>query len=80
MQKHSLSIWFFIGSMMAIYGLIILLVGIYDYFVPPAVTLVLANLHPAIWWGAIMLVLGGIYVIKFRPRPGDDTRVIPDEP
>ena len=26
-----------------------------------------ANLHAAIWWGLLMLGLGGLYSVKFRP-------------
>jgi hypothetical protein len=28
---------------------------------------VLVNLHAPIWWGAIMLVLGIFYDVRFRP-------------
>jgi hypothetical protein len=28
---------------------------------------VLANLHAPVWWGALMLVLGLLYALKFRP-------------
>jgi hypothetical protein len=28
----------------------------------------LAELHPDIWWGAILLVVGAFYTIKFYPR------------
>jgi hypothetical protein len=78
MMKKSLSIWFFIGAIMAVYGLIILAAGIYAYVVPPVVELTLANLHAAIWWGLLMLVIGLFYVVKFRPRAGDDIRIVPE--
>jgi hypothetical protein len=63
-----ISIWFFIGVLLFAYGIIITAEGIYELFVPPANPVVLANLHPAIWWGAFMLVLGAGYSYKFRPR------------
>ena len=69
MHKHSLSIWFFIGLIMTAYGLIIFAEGIYEFIVPPTAPLVMANLHPAVWWGFIMLVVGLVYVIKYRPGP-----------
>ena len=35
--------------------------------IPAERTVVLANLHADVWWGALMLVLGLFYTIKFRP-------------
>jgi hypothetical protein len=65
----SLSIWFFIGILLTCYGVLITGAGIYEYFFPPAdSTLVLANLHAGIWWGAILLVIGLVYFIKFFPK------------
>lgn len=66
-HKHFISIWLFIGSLLLIYGILILGSGIYDYFNPPATTTVLANLHPQIWWGAVLLVMGAVYCWNFRP-------------
>jgi hypothetical protein len=70
MKESHVSIWFLIGLQLAIFGVLITGAGIYGYFVPPAPEqqTVLGNLHPAIWWGAIMLALGLFYTVKFRPR------------
>ena len=65
-HRHLISIWFFIGLLLSVYGLLIFVSGIYEVGRPANV--VLANLHPAIWWGALMLVLGLVYSVKFRPR------------
>lgn len=62
------SIWFLIGVLLVAYGLLILGSGLYEYFAPPAQPTVLANLHPAIWWGALILALGGFYCWHFQPR------------
>ncbi len=63
-----ISIWLFIGALLLIYGVLILGSGIYDYLNPPAVQkIVLAELHAPIWWGALLTVMGLIYVIAFRP-------------
>lgn len=67
MQKHFISIWFFIGVLLDIYGTLICGTGIYELFVPPAHPVQLAEYHANIWWGAVLLVLGLIYSIKFRP-------------
>ena len=67
-QEGRISIWFFIGMLLLVYGLLILGAGIYDLFVPPAQQPVLANLHAGIWWGALLVVLGGFYTYRFSPR------------
>lgn len=59
-------IWYFVGLILTIMGGIILLSGIYNLANPPANQVVLAEKHPDIWWGAIMLVVGIIYIIKNR--------------
>jgi hypothetical protein len=63
-----ISIWFFIGVLLVAYGLLTCGAGIYEYFVPPAAPTVLADLHAGIWWGALILVLGGFYSWRFRPN------------
>jgi hypothetical protein len=59
-------VWFFVGVILLIYGVLILATGVYELWHPPAT--VLANLHPAIWWGAILTVVGGVYVYIHLPR------------
>jgi len=66
-HRHFISIWFFIGVLLAIYGVLILGSGIYDLSHPPLHPVVLANLHAPIWWGALLLALGAFYAIHFRP-------------
>lgn len=65
------SIWFFIGALLLIYGVLICASGVYDLINPPPETkIVLANLHAAVWWGALLIVLGLVYTIKFAPGKG----------
>jgi hypothetical protein len=64
----SLSIWFFIGMLLTAYGFIITGTGLYELAVPPAHPPVLANLHTSIWWGAALLVIGLVYLVRFFPR------------
>ncbi|HVX66665.1 MAG TPA: hypothetical protein VHA11_08695 [Bryobacteraceae bacterium] len=66
-HKSVISVWLFIGALLLIYGILITGSGIYDYFNPPAQQTVLSNLHPQIWWGAVLLVMGLIYCWSFRP-------------
>jgi putative copper export protein len=72
MGKKMISIWFFIGLLLTVYGLLILGAGIYDLFHPAKLKVVLANLHAGVWWGALLVVLGLVYLIKFRPKKSAD--------
>jgi hypothetical protein len=67
MSEHRmLPVWFFVGVILLIYGVIILATGIYEFHNPPPT--VLSNLHPALWWGALLTILGGIYVLVHMPK------------
>jgi hypothetical protein len=61
-----LPVWFFIGALLLAYGLIILATALADWSHPPAV--VLADKRPAFWGGLLLIVLGGFYTFRFRPR------------
>jgi len=63
----SLSIWFFTGVCLGVNGLLIFATGIYETIHPPADKVVLYDLHANIWWGAVLLILGVIYSLKFSP-------------
>jgi hypothetical protein len=65
MTERTISIWFFIGVLLAVYGTIILVAGIAEWNRPGSV--VLANLHVGVWWGALMMGIGGVYVWAFTP-------------
>jgi len=61
-EKKMLPIWFFVGLLLTVVGVIITAMGIYYAFVPQTRT-VLANLNPSLWWGAIILTAGLIFLI-----------------
>jgi len=68
MHGSGIPIWFFIGVLLATYGLMIFCYGIFEAATgsyPPLVQL--TNLHTPIWWGGILLMLGLFYLVKFRP-------------
>lgn len=65
--RHFISIWFFIGVLLLIYGVIILGFGLYGLTSPPEREVVMANLHTELWWGALLIVLGAVYSYYFRP-------------
>lgn len=67
-DKTLISIWFFIGVLLTAYGVLITASGLYELASPPVHPVVLANLHAGIWWGAVLLVIGLVYTIRFFPR------------
>jgi len=62
-----MSIWFFIGVSLAVNGAVIFGEGIYELISPPVQQVVLYNLHANIWWGAVLLVLGLVFSVRFSP-------------
>ncbi len=63
-----ISIWFFIGSLLSIYGIIITIANVWDYISPSMEKqIVLRELNFGIWWGIVLLIIGLIYFINFRP-------------
>ena len=67
-KQHPFSIWFVIGLLLDLYGLMILGAGIYDYFVPSAKPVVMSHLHAPIWWGVLLILMGFFYTVKFHPK------------
>lgn len=67
-EKMGISIWFFIGSLLLLYGIIITLSNIAEVmFSVFGRKVVLGNLHFGIWWGILLIVIGLVYFITFRP-------------
>ena len=65
-HRQTISVWFFIGTVLTIYGILILGTGLYELQSPPPV--VLAELHTPIWWGILLLAVGLLYVYLFNPK------------
>jgi hypothetical protein len=64
-HAHMLPVWFFIGVLLAIYGVIIFVVAIVDFHHPSAV--VLSQYHPDLFGGILLLLIGGLYTFWFWP-------------
>jgi hypothetical protein len=64
-REHIIPVWFFVGVLLAIYGVLILASGLSEWSNPP--NTVLAELHAPIWWGALLTIIGAIYCAAFRP-------------
>ncbi len=79
-HKNAISIWFFIGLCLTVYGLLIVAVSAYHLFVPLANPPVLYRLHSGVWWGAILLAAGIVYLLKFRPSRRPGVEGAPDNP
>jgi len=68
-EKHYIiPVWFFVGLLLLLYGVLILASGLAEWPHPPDT--VLSNLHAPVWWGALLIVIGGGYVAFYRPKRG----------
>jgi hypothetical protein len=61
-EDKMLSIWFFVGLLLTVIGVIITAMGVYYVFNPETVT-AMAHLNPSLWWGIIMLITGLLFLI-----------------
>jgi len=69
-QEQAISIWFFIGALLAVYGVLILGAGLWEVVHPAATPAAMGHWHASIWWGLLLLGIGGFYCVRFRPRSG----------
>lgn len=61
-------IWFFVGLILLTYGVIIAISGLVGSDRPT----VMGETRPAIWWGALMTVAGGVFLgIGLKGRTKD---------
>jgi hypothetical protein len=67
-EKGMRSIWYFVGLIMLIIGIIVFVAGIYDLTNPATKNIKLTNLYTNIWWGAIITIVGGIYTVKNKNK------------
>lgn len=69
MNGHKIiPVWFFVGVLLAIFGVLILASGIAEWSNAGAVAL--GKLHAPVWWGGLLIVTGVIYCLAFRPGRG----------
>ena len=74
-EEHQVPIWFFIGVLLLIYGIIIFATGLYLWVYPPPVEhrVDMFWLHADVWWGCLLVVIGLFYSIRFNPRRRRET-------
>ncbi len=68
MNGSRIAIWFFIGVLLLVYGVMVLGYGVYEWTTgsyPAGVQL--TALHTPVWWGGLLAALGLVYVVRFRP-------------
>lgn len=65
-RQPMLPVWFFIGVLLTIYGVIILITAIHGLSHPS--TAVLSQYHAGIWGGILLLLIGSFYTLRFWPR------------
>ena len=61
-------IWFFVGLLLLVNGLLVSLADAIYVTNPPDHPTVLANLRPGLWWGAMMVAAGIVFLIANRRR------------
>jgi len=71
MHSGHISIWFFIGVLLGVYGAMIMGYGLFELSTGHTANVVLSNLHAPVWWGGLMLLLGLFYGLRFRPGRND---------
>lgn len=59
-------IWYFVGLMLMWMGALVLVAGIIELVSSSPQRTVLAELHPGIWWGGVMIASGAIFFFKNR--------------
>ncbi len=67
-QQKPISIWYFVGVLLTVYGVLIFGTGLYNLVSGARPDTVLSGLHVDLWWGALLLALGLVYVYVFSPR------------
>jgi hypothetical protein len=61
-------IWYFVGLIVLVIGILVFCSGLYLLMNPPAVKTVLAETHPNLWWGGLMIIFGGGLYLNMRKR------------
>ena len=61
-------IWYFVGLMLIILGTLVVIAGLLAESTPHGRSVVLAHLHPNLWWGGLMLIVGAVYLLANRNK------------
>jgi H+/Cl- antiporter ClcA len=66
-QIAVIPVWFFVGVILLMYGVIIFITGVVEFSHPPE-RVHLSQLHAPVWWGAFLTLFGGAFVWLFKPK------------
>jgi hypothetical protein len=61
-------IWYFVGILLMMMGLIIVGEGLRLLSSPDARQTILSNTHPDIWWGGLMTAVGSLFMMSNRKK------------
>lgn len=67
-KKTPISIWFFVGIVLLVYGIVLIFSGLFE----PQRDTALAHLKPNLWWGGVMAFIGIIFIIINRKLGGGE--------
>jgi hypothetical protein len=67
-MKRMISIWFFVGGLLTVYGFLIFFAGVRSFSEPSTQGESMQQLHLPIWWGIFMAIFGIAYLVRFRPK------------
>jgi hypothetical protein len=62
------SIWYFVGLLLTIIGILITVSGIFTLLNPPSEPKLLSHLHPDLWWGLLMTAFGLFFALWNRRK------------
>jgi hypothetical protein len=68
-EREQIPIWFFVGGLLLAYGVIITAVGVCNLTPLRFATrgLALQSIHADLWWGLVLIALGGFYTTHYFP-------------
>ncbi len=67
-SERQVPIWWFIGLLLVVYGVLILGGSVYGYYHPSPQLARLPYPHAGIWWGLLLIVIGAVFTIRSWPR------------
>jgi uncharacterized membrane protein HdeD (DUF308 family) len=67
-EKGMKSIWYLVGLILLAIGILVFIAGLFNLSNPADKNIRLAYLHTNIWWGALIIITGVIYIVKNKDK------------